>query len=86
MLTGCDWKSLREHLESQFTDGMTWINYGVHGWHIDHIKPLSAFDLTNEQEIKTAFHYSNLQPLWAAENIRKHNKYENTKYEHKTKS
>ena len=48
---------------------MTWNNYGMFGWHIDHIVPLSAFDLTDPQQFKKACHYSNLRPMWAKQNI-----------------
>lgn len=68
-LIGCSIPKLRKHLESQFADGMTWDNHG--DWHIDHIKPCAAFDLTNEDEQRQCFHYSNLQPLWAKENMTK---------------
>ncbi len=71
---GCDISELLAHLESKFTNGMNWDNYGK--WHIDHIKPLSSFDLTNQEELIEACHYSNLQPLWGADNIRKHAKLE----------
>lgn len=74
-LVGCSADDLKEHLESQFTDGMSWDNYGFYGWHIDHIKPCAAFDLTLESEQKLCFHYSNLQPLWAEDNLRKSDKY-----------
>jgi hypothetical protein len=66
---GCSIPKLRKHLESQFYDGMSWDNHG--NWHIDHIKPCAAFDLTNEDEQRECFHYSNLQPLWAKDNMRK---------------
>jgi len=66
-LIGCSIPQLRKHLESQFADGMTWDNHG--DWHIDHIKPCAAFDLTNETEQRQCFQYSNLQPLWAKENM-----------------
>lgn len=56
-------------------DGMTWENYGYDGWHIDHIKPISLFDLTKESEIRAACHYTNLQPLWAEDNMKKGAKY-----------
>jgi hypothetical protein len=66
---GCSIEKLRGYLEAKFTDGMTWENQG--SWHVDHIMPLSSFDLTKEYEIHRACHYTNLQPLWAKENIRK---------------
>lgn len=69
-LIGCEIDQLRSHLERRFTDGMSWTNYGDK-WHIDHIVPLAAFDLTDPREQRRAFHYTNLQPLWAADNIRK---------------
>lgn len=68
---GCSWAELRTHLESQFKPGMTWENYGITGWHIDHIIPLCAFDLTKEEDLRKACHYTNLRPLWAHENIAK---------------
>lgn len=68
---GCSIQELRYYLESKFTDGMTWENYGQKGWHIDHIKPLISFDLTDSAQCIKAFHYTNLQPLWAKDNVRK---------------
>ena len=59
------------YIEKLFVDGMSWDNYGPTGWHIDHIKPCASFDLTNQDEQRQCFHYTNLQPLWAADNIRK---------------
>ena len=70
-LVGCSIKELKAHLESKFKDGMSWDNYGVRGWHIDHIIPCAAFDLTKPEEQKKCFHYTNLQPLWAEENLKK---------------
>jgi hypothetical protein len=64
---------LIENISGKLKDGMTLDNYGM--WHIDHIKPLSLFDLSNEVEIKKAWSFENIQPLWANENIRKSNKY-----------
>lgn len=61
------------YLEAKFTEGMTWENHGE--WHIDHIKPCCSFDLTKEEEQRKCFHYSNLQPLWAEENLKKGGKY-----------
>jgi hypothetical protein len=68
-IIGCDKKTLRAHLESKFKPGMSWQNHGK--WHIDHIIPLYKFDPTKYEDIKKANHYSNLQPLWADENLRK---------------
>jgi len=73
-LIGITIKELKKYIENQFRDSMTWDNYGYYGWHIDHILPLSSFDLTKAEEQKKAFHYTNLQPLWAKENMHKHSK------------
>lgn len=73
-LIGCNIESVRNHLESQFKEGMTWDNYGKLGWNIDHIKPCSSFDLSELEQQKKCFHYSNLQPLWWWENLEKGNK------------
>lgn len=69
-LVGCDLKSLRKHLESKFTPQMNWDNYGSY-WHIDHIRPCASFDLTDPEQQRICFHWTNLQPLEAKENIRK---------------
>lgn len=71
-LLGCSIEQLKLHLEKQFVKGMNWENYGK--WHIDHIKPCASFDLSLESEQKICFHFTNLQPLWAKDNIRKSNK------------
>ena len=71
-LLGCSILQLIKHLEKQFKKGMTWANYGK--WHVDHIKPLSSFDLTKLKQQRLACNYKNLQPLWAAENLRKYKK------------
>jgi hypothetical protein len=73
-LIGCDVKKLKQHLESKFLNGMNWENYGFYGWHIDHIIPCSSFDLTDPEQQKKCFHYTNLQPLWAEDNLRKSDK------------
>lgn len=69
---GCSIVCLKLYLENQFLPGMTWENHGK--WHIDHVIPISKFDLTNETEIKEACHYLNLQPMWAIDNLKKGNK------------
>lgn len=68
---GCNAADACAYIEQQFKKGMTWDNYGMKGWHIDHVIPCSAFDLSNEDQRRKAFHYTNLQPLWASENLRK---------------
>jgi hypothetical protein len=73
-LLGCSVKELQTYIELRFLPEMTWQNYGFYGWHIDHIKPLSSFDLNNPEEQQKAFHYTNLQPLWAKDNLQKHAK------------
>ena len=73
-LVGCSVTELKVHLEKQFTKGMTWKNYGFYGWHIDHVIPCSSFDMTDPKQQKKCFHYTNLQPLWAEDNLRKSNK------------
>lgn len=70
-LLGCTLDELRLHLEQRWAEGMSWSNYGYNGWHIDHIVPCSAFDLTDPVEQKQCFHYTNLQPLWAKDNLLK---------------
>lgn len=72
-LVGCEIDFLKEYLESKFKDGMTWDNWSKDGWHIDHIIPLSSFDFSKLEEQKKAMHYTNLQPLWAEENLSKGN-------------
>ena len=68
---GCSIENLKLYLESKFQEGMTWDNRGKHGWHIDHIKPLSSFDLTDREQFLKAVNYTNLQPLWAKDNLTK---------------
>jgi hypothetical protein len=70
---GCSLEELKTHLEKSFEFGMTWDNYGVE-WHVDHIRPLSSFNLKDESELMTAFHFSNLQALWKTDNLKKSNK------------
>ena len=73
-LLGCSVAWLLAHLEKQFTPGMSWDNYGS-GWHIDHIRPCASFDLSATDQQKQCFHYTNLQPLWAKDNLSKGAKY-----------
>ena len=68
-LIGCSWKYLKNHIEKQFKPKMKWSNYGK--WHIDHIKPMSQYDLRKVDEQYKCCNYKNLQPLWAKENLSK---------------
>jgi len=69
---GCSVDFLIQYLEKKFKPGMNWDNYGE--WHIDHIFPVSKVNLENEEELQKVCHYSNLQPLWAKENMSKGSK------------
>jgi len=77
---GCSMKVFMWFIEQQFypnpetNEQMTWNNYGYYGWHLDHIIPLSSFDLTDPEQYKKATHVTNYQPLWAKENYKKSNK------------
>jgi hypothetical protein len=73
-LLGFTLQELKEHLEKQFKSGMTWNNYGI--WHIDHIRPISSFSFNSykDKEFKECWALSNLQPLWAEDNLKKGNK------------
>lgn len=66
-MLGCDWHHLKTHLESKFVDGMSWENRSL--WHIDHIIPLAS--AKSVEEVVRLCHHTNLQPLWAKDNIRK---------------
>lgn len=70
-LLGCTMDELKLHLESQFTESMSWNNYSHSGWHIDHIRPLCEFDLSDPLQLAEACHYTNLRPLWSRENMRR---------------
>lgn len=73
---GCTIEELKKHLESQFQKGMSWGNYGfgMDKWNIDHIAPCSSFDHSDEDQIKKCWHYTNMQPMWQGDNIKKSNK------------
>lgn len=68
-LLGCDIMQFKKYIKSKFKKGMTWKNYGE--WELDHIKPCCSFDLTNLDQQKLCFHYSNIQPLWKKEHREK---------------
>lgn len=69
-LIGCSPNQLRNHLQSLFKKGMTWDNYGSH-WHVDHILPVSSFDHSNDQHIRQCWHWTNLRPMKASDNLSK---------------
>lgn len=71
---GCSIQEFRLYMESKFQPGMTWDNWSINGWHIDHILPLSNFDLTKREELLKACHYTNMQPLWSQDNWSKGDK------------
>jgi hypothetical protein len=81
-ILGCTMIELKNHLEKLFTQGMSFDNYGE--WEVDHIIPLSKFDLNNEDQVKQCFNYKNLQPLWMVDNRKKYNKIE-SKLDNKSK-
>jgi hypothetical protein len=78
VLIGCSTEEVRIHLERQFKLGMTWDNWGNGEgcWNIDHIRPCSSYDLTDPEQQKLCFHWTNLQPLWAKDNLIKSDKWE----------
>jgi hypothetical protein len=80
-IIGCTYEELKLHIEQQFTEGMTWENYGINGWHIDHIKPLAM--ASTEEDIIALNHYTNLQPLWCLDNLSKGATFEGVNYKTK---
>jgi hypothetical protein len=68
---GCSLQELKKYLEKQWQPGMSWKNWSFGGWHIDHIIPLASFDLEDREQFLEANHYTNLQPLWAEDNLKK---------------
>jgi hypothetical protein len=68
-MVGCGPTELKEHIEKQFMDGMSWENHGPKGWHLDHIIPLIS--AKTEEDMFKLNHYTNLQPLWAKDNLKK---------------
>lgn len=68
-LIGCTAEEFKYHIEKQFLPGMSWDNYGVDGWHIDHIKPCYLFDLSDPAQQRECFHFTNQRPLWAIDNL-----------------
>lgn len=71
---GCSIGELKQYIENKFQPGMNWDNWSMYGWHLDHIIPLASFDLTDREQFLKAAHYTNLQPLWAKDNLSKGDK------------
>ena len=71
---GCSISEFKLYIESKFQPGMSWDNWGQYGWHIDHIKPIASFNLTDRQQFLEVCHYTNLQPLWWQDNLVKSDK------------
>lgn len=78
-MVGCSIHEFMDHIESLWLLGMNWQNRGRgrDKWHIDHIRPCASFDLTDPEQQKQCFHWSNMQPLWEIDNLSKGSKYEN---------
>jgi hypothetical protein len=74
-LIGLSKEQFTAYLEQHFLPGMTWDNYGMHGWHIDHVRPCASFDLTDPTQVRECFHFSNLRPLWARDNWKKNSRH-----------
>jgi hypothetical protein len=77
-ILGCSYEEAKQHIESLFTEGMSWENHGE--WHIDHIKPIASIDCNNLEEALSVNRIENLQPLWAKDNLSKQAKYEGVNY------
>jgi len=73
-LLGCSLEFAIHYIESLFLPGMSWNNWGLHGWHVDHIIPCASFDLSDINQRKECFRYTNLRPLWAKDNLTKGSK------------
>lgn len=82
-LLGCSLGDFRSYIEKQFQPGMSWDNRGLKGWHLDHKRPCASFDLTDPEQQRICFHYSNIQPLWALENKRKSSTFNGVLQRHK---
>lgn len=82
-LLGCSISEAREYIESQFSEEMNWGNHGKGDdkWHIDHRRPCASFDLTNEDDLRMCFHYTNLQPLMQKENLTKLAKFDESTFQ-----
>lgn len=82
-MVGCTIQFLKEHIEKQFTAGMTWELFVQGKIHLDHIKPFAAFDLSDAEQQKAAMHWSNLKPEWPRPNLQKHSHWNGRSWRHK---
>jgi hypothetical protein len=73
-LLGFSMAELRNHIERQFTHGMDWSRLMAGDIHIDHIRPLASFDMTNDDDVRAAWALTNLRPMWAVDNMKKGSK------------
>lgn len=85
---GCTIEFFKHYIESKFKTGMTWDNWGIGKgkWNLDEIKPCAAFDLSDPEQYKACFHYTNCQPLWSEENLSKGSLYKGVRHSHKNKN
>lgn len=74
-LIGCSIDEFKKHLESTWSEGMSWENYGIRGWHIDHVIPCAAFNQDDENERRACWNWRNLRALWGDENLVKSDLY-----------
>lgn len=80
-LLGCSIESFKLYLESKWESGMSWANYGRYpGWQIDHIVPCAIFSLEKPEHQKRCFHFSNMQPMWAVDNLSKSKRPESNQF------
>ncbi len=78
----CSIEYLYQHLENQFIDNMSWDNRGIGGWEVDHRRPCASFNFNNEEEKYMCFHWTNLQPMWKNDNIKKGCQYNEKEFEY----
>ncbi len=83
-LFGCTFEEFTAHIQRNWKDGMGWNNYGrgADKWNLDHVRPLSSFDLLDEEQRRLAFHFSNIEPSWAIDNIRKNSVWNGRRWKH----
>jgi hypothetical protein len=83
-LIGCTIEQLKQQFELQFKPGMSWKNHSRNGWHIGHIRDCCSFDLTDPEQQRQCFHYTNLEPQWAGDNLSKPRDKKGNNYGHQS--